>query len=94
MKALFTKYLPCTNHHPSRIKAFDEDGHSVTMSNDEAQELAVKQYPDVYFRQGDMKMSTEEATHRVVVEALCKKMNWSPDLIAGGMKNGFVFVFR
>lgn len=32
MKAIFTKYLSYTEKKPSRIKAYDLDGHSITMS--------------------------------------------------------------
>lgn len=34
MKAITTKFLPCTNTKGSRIKASDGDGNSVTISND------------------------------------------------------------
>lgn len=34
MKAILTKYLPATNHRPSRITAFDGNGHRVTISYD------------------------------------------------------------
>ena len=34
-----------------------------------------------------------EAVHRKAAEALCTKMGWGGELIAGGMKNGYVFVF-
>jgi len=36
MIAIQTKYLPCTNHKPSRIKAFTENGHTCTISYDYA----------------------------------------------------------
>jgi hypothetical protein len=32
MKAIQTKYLSCTNNRGSRIKAYDSDGNSVTIS--------------------------------------------------------------
>lgn len=32
MKAIVTKYLPCTNTKPSRIKATAEGGNSITIS--------------------------------------------------------------
>lgn len=35
-----------------------------------------------------------EDVYRAAAIALCKKMNWSTDLIGGGLKNGYVFVFR
>jgi hypothetical protein len=31
MKAIETKYLPCTDYRGSRIKAYDEDNNSVTI---------------------------------------------------------------
>src|SRR5262249_46546078 len=31
--------------------------------------------------------------HRDAVVKLCRKMNWTGKLIAGGMDNGYVFVF-
>lgn len=34
-----------------------------------------------------------EACHRAAAEALCKKMNWTGDMIAGSLKNNYVFVF-
>lgn len=34
-----------------------------------------------------------EAVHRQAAEALCAKMGWSGSLIAGSLKNGYVFVF-
>jgi len=33
-KAIVTKYLPATNTRPSRIKASDEDGNTITISYD------------------------------------------------------------
>lgn len=36
MKAIYTKYLCCTNHHGSRIKASDSDGNTVTIPYDHA----------------------------------------------------------
>lgn len=36
MKAIQVKYLPCTNHKPSRWKAFAEGGLQVTLSYDHA----------------------------------------------------------
>jgi hypothetical protein len=34
MKAIKTKFLPCTNFRGNRIKATDEDGNAVTLSWD------------------------------------------------------------
>jgi hypothetical protein len=84
MRTLFTKYIGQTNHKPSRIKAYDEEGHSVTMSKDRAEDIS-----------GEGKMVAGEDTHRVVVKALCEKMGWQyHGLTAGHLKNGgFVFVW-
>jgi hypothetical protein len=35
-RAIFTKYLGPTDYKPSRIKAYDQEGHSVTMGYDHA----------------------------------------------------------
>jgi len=34
-----------------------------------------------------------EAVHRAAADALCDKMKWPKNLIGGGMKNGYCFVF-
>jgi len=34
-----------------------------------------------------------EACHRKAADALCAKMGWKGELIGGGLKNGYVFVF-
>jgi hypothetical protein len=34
-----------------------------------------------------------EAVHRKAAEALCSKMGWRGSLVAGSLKNGYVFVF-
>ena len=34
-----------------------------------------------------------EAVHRVAAEELCRKMNWPGKLVAGGLKDGYAFVF-
>jgi hypothetical protein len=34
-----------------------------------------------------------EAVHRAAADALCKKMNWTGELVGGSLKNGYVFVF-
>ena len=39
--------------------------------------------------------STDEVTrYKDVAIALCQKMNWPTDLIGGGTKNGYTFVFK
>lgn len=34
-----------------------------------------------------------EDVHRAAADALCAKMNWTGNLIGGGVRNGYVFVF-
>ena len=34
-----------------------------------------------------------EDVHRKAANALCSKMNWTGNLVAGGTKTGYVFVF-
>lgn len=43
MKAITTKYLPATDTKPSRIKASDRDGNSVTVSYTQGHTEAVVQ---------------------------------------------------
>jgi hypothetical protein len=74
MKAIMTKYLPCTNSKGSRIKASDGDGNSITIG-----------YPH--------ELSGEEVFKKAAI-ALCDKMQWSNDLIGGGYKGEYVFVFN
>jgi len=32
MKAILTKFIPCTNTKPTRIKAYTEGGNNITVS--------------------------------------------------------------
>lgn len=34
-----------------------------------------------------------EAVHKAAAVALCEKMGWPTDLIGGGIKSGYAFVF-
>jgi hypothetical protein len=34
-----------------------------------------------------------EAAHRAAADALCRKMNWSGELIGGALKDGYAFVW-
>lgn len=34
-----------------------------------------------------------EAVHRAAAVALCAKMGWTGDLVAGSLRTGYVFVF-
>ena len=81
MQAIETKYLPCTNTKPTRIKATACGGATLTMSKYAAEERS----PD--------KGNHQDMTHRVVAEALRDKLGWTGRLICGGTKNGYVFVF-
>jgi len=35
-----------------------------------------------------------EAVFKAAAVKLCEKMGWSDDLLGGGVKNGYVFVFK
>lgn len=35
-----------------------------------------------------------EAVHKEAAIALCKKMGWPTDLLGGGLKDGYAFVFK
>lgn len=35
-----------------------------------------------------------EAVHLEAAKALCRKMGWSEDLLGGGTKDGYAFVFK
>lgn len=74
MKAILTKFLGPTNNRGARVKAWDMDGNSVTVS--------------YRYRGGG-----GEGDHRAAAEALKEKMGWEGDLIAGGVKHGWAFVF-
>ena len=74
--AIQTRYISCTNYRPSRVKAYTESGHSITISYDSA--------------------PSSEGAHRAAALALCRKMKWDAngdDLIEGGTKEGYVYVF-
>ena len=36
---------------------------------------------------------SREDVHRVAAEALCTKMKWTGRLVAGGLRDGYAFVF-
>jgi len=73
MKAILTKYLGPTNFKGARIKAYDGDGNSITISFDYG--------------------LNSEDRHKKAAVALCEKMDWSADLVGGGIKNGYAFCF-
>lgn len=35
-----------------------------------------------------------EEVHKAAAVALCNKMGWSTDLLGGGLKDGYCFVFK
>lgn len=74
MKAIMTKYMGPTNYNGARIKAWEPDGKSVTLSWDYGMD-----------GEGNAKWAAQE---------LCKKMNWTGNLICGWLKDGYVFVFE
>ena len=41
----------------------------------------------------DYALSGEKVFKKAAIE-LCKKMNWDTNLLGGGTKNGYVFVFK
>ena len=60
MKAIETKYIPCTNTRGSRIKAFDLDGNSVSigypheLNQDQAHRKAAQALADKMGWKGEM----------------------------------------
>lgn len=79
-KAITTKYLPYTNTKPSRIKAFDGDGHSVTIPYDSNEP-------------GASGFCIEDR-HRAAAVKLCEKMDWDhTHLVGGGTGKGYVWVW-
>ena len=42
----------------------------------------------------DYSADSEYKRYKSVALALCSKMNWNPDIIGGGTKNGYTFVFK
>ena len=72
MKAIVTRYLPCTNTKPTRIVA-TAYGNRLVCSMPQA----------------------DIEPHKAAAIALCQKMDWSGELVEGGLPNGdrvFVFV--
>lgn len=80
MQAIETRYIGPTNHKPSRIIATVASGARLVMAYSSACDLANNTGGD-------------EAAHRRVAEALRAKLDWPGELIAGGTKAGYVFVF-
>ena len=77
MKAITTKYLCPTNFKGSRIKAYDIDGNSVTVS----------------YRHDLNSEQNHQQNHQQAASALLRKINQSGNLVGGSVKNGMVFVF-
>ena len=66
------------------ISATDTKGSRIKASDSDRNSITIP-YPH--------ELSGEDV-HRKAALALCEKMQWSTDLIGGGLKNGYVFVFR
>jgi hypothetical protein len=81
MKAITTRYIGQTNHRPARIIASDSDGNRVTLP-----------YDGLTDDRTDY-LALNEDPHRKAAKALCAKMGWTGRLVAGGVKDGYVFVF-
>lgn len=80
VKAITTKYVPYTNTKPARIKATDNDGHTVIVS---------------YDKMSDGVNNLDEIHRNAAIE-LCKKMGWDHEhLVTGylGEKAGFAHVW-
>lgn len=78
MKAILTKVLPCTNHRPTRLKAYTEGGNSLIVSLSEAE------------GNGD---KNQGLVHLYAAEKLRDKMKWTGELLGGGTIEGYAFVF-
>ena len=77
MKAILTKFISQTNHKPARIKAYDSVGNSILVSWDEA-------------TNNDRR---HEEAYLYAAKQLAIKMGWSTNLLGGGTKEGYAFVF-
>ena len=80
MQAITTRYIGATNTKPSRLVATTASGLRHAMSYNSACDAADNKGGD-------------EAAHRIVAEALRDKLHWKGKLIAGGLKDGYAFVF-
>lgn len=78
MQAITTKYVGHTNTKPSRIVARTGNG-GFSVS------LGANSMP---WGSDDIR------SHKHVAELLRDKMKWKGELIGGGVKTGFVFVFK
>ena len=61
----------------------DTKGSRISASDSDGNRVSIS-YP--------YELSGEEV-HRKAAQALCTKMNWKGSMVAGGHKNGYVFVF-
>ena len=80
MKAITTRWIPATNTKPTRIKARDGDGNSVT--------IGIPAY--------DADKSSDVDVHAVAAIQLMDKMEWDGELKGGwiGLPNAdYAFVF-
>lgn len=78
MISIRTKNLPFTDTKPRRIKVYADSAGGQSLT------LSVSAIPDGL---------NNEDQHRYVVEQLCRKTGWAGQLIAGGTREGYVFVF-
>jgi len=79
MKAILTKYLPATDTKPSRVKAYDGDGNSITLPYDD----------------NSGKQDHVSPFARAAVALCRKMgWTYGGKLISGGTKTGAVFVFE
>lgn len=77
MQAIVTKYHGPTEHRGPRISATSGSGHQ-------------RVYVDI----PDNLVAWGEGAHRLAAVALCKKLDWpAAQLVGGGLRNGYVFVF-
>jgi hypothetical protein len=65
-------------HGPTNFK-----GSRITASDEDGNRITIS-YPHEL---------SGEACHRKAAQALCNKMKWEGNLIAGSLKHGYVFVF-
>lgn len=77
MIAIETYYIGPTDTKPSRIVAKTHTGHRMQWAWSE-----VEKPSDIL-----------EDTHRRAAEMFCDKMDWRGELVGGGTKRGYVWVF-
>lgn len=80
MKAIRTRYIGASNHHPARILVDDGDGNRLTVAADSV----------------DYELSRREEGHVRAAMALCARMQWTGTLQGGyhGQTRAFYWTFR